>query len=214
MLERVLWIGGAQWAGKTTVAQMLAIRQGLVHYAYDYHDARSHTTKAKAQPERYPHRAAIVSADDAWVEPSPQAMAEAARRSFVERFRMVVEELAALPSDATVVAEGWGLRPELIYPHLSSPRQAIFLIPTADFRLHQLRELARAGTFPRELQVSDPDKAQQNRIARDMLLAEDAVESARRLQLRVVMVDGSRSAEQVALLVEEHFRPHLPTWLY
>jgi hypothetical protein len=156
----------------------------------------------------------MVSADEAWVTSSPQAMAAAAKRSFVERFAMVLEELASLPNDATVVAEGWGLRPELIYSHLTSPRQAIFLVPNSDFRQRQLRELPRAATFPADLQVSDPEKAQQNRIARDMLLAADAVESARRLELRVVVVDGSRTPEQVALLVEEHFRPHLPRWLY
>lgn len=214
MLERVVWIGGAQWAGKTSVAQILAIRHGLVHYAYDYHDARSHTSKAKAHPERYPYRSAVVSADEAWVSSSPHAMAAAAKRSFVERFSMVLEELSALPNDATVVAEGWGLRPELIHSHLTSPREAIFLVPNTDFRQRQLRELPRAATFPADLQVSDPETAQQNRIARDMLLAADAVESARRLELRVLVVDGSRTAEQVAQLVEEHFRPHLPKWLY
>ncbi|MER5203664.1 hypothetical protein [Streptomyces sp. NPDC002825] len=35
----MLWIGGAQWAGKTTVSEILALRYGLTAYQYAYHDA-------------------------------------------------------------------------------------------------------------------------------------------------------------------------------
>jgi hypothetical protein len=212
--ERTLWIGGAQWAGKTTVAQILAMRHGLVHYSYDYHDARAHVTKAMSRPDRYPHRATIRSADDEWVETSPRGMAQRALQSFQERFTMVLEELATLPGSTSILAEGWGLRPDLVQPHLRSPRQAIFLVPSDAFREQQLRDLSRARAFPADLGVSDPDRAQQNRIARDILLAREVVDSAARLNLRVITVDGSMPPERIALLVEEHFRPHLEPWLY
>lgn len=212
--ERTLWIGGAQWTGKTTVAQILAIRHGLVHYSYDYHDARAHVTKALSRPDQYPHRAAIRSADEEWVETSPRAMAQRALQSFQERFAMVMEELATLPGSTSIVAEGWGLRPDLVVPHLQSPRQAIFLVPSDAFREQQLQDLPRARAFPADLRVSDPDRAQQNRIARDILLAQEVVGRAERLNLRVITVDGSLAPERVALVVEEHFRPHLEPWLY
>ena len=35
-LRRTLWIGGAQWSGKTTVAEAIATRHGLTVYHYDY----------------------------------------------------------------------------------------------------------------------------------------------------------------------------------
>ncbi|MGI8550066.1 MAG: hypothetical protein ACR2PL_04580 [Dehalococcoidia bacterium] len=60
--DRVLWIGGAQWAGKTSVAQLLAVRYPLLQYAYDYHDARSHAERSRADPNRYPHRDAFLRA--------------------------------------------------------------------------------------------------------------------------------------------------------
>jgi hypothetical protein len=40
------------------------------------------------------------------------------------------------------------------------------------------------------------------------------VDSAHRLGLRVIMVDGSRDAAAIASDVEEQFRPFLPRWLY
>jgi hypothetical protein len=127
---------------------------------------------------------------------------------------MVIEDLTAMPPGVTVLAEGWGLRPKLIAPYLGGPRHAIFLVPTEAFLARQLRTVPRAMTFNPETRVSDPDRAQRNRLERNQLLARDVVESANRLGLRVIMVDGTQSVEQLATSVEEHFRPHLPSWLY
>jgi hypothetical protein len=58
-------------------------------------------------------------------------------------------------------------------------------------------------------QLSDPARAQRNRLARDRLVAEDAVRSARRLGIGVIEVDGSRDADAVAATVADHFAPYL-----
>jgi adenylylsulfate kinase-like enzyme len=55
-LSTVLWIGGAQWAGKSTVAWLLSRRHGLTAYHYDFHDSRGHHDRALAHAGRYPHR--------------------------------------------------------------------------------------------------------------------------------------------------------------
>jgi hypothetical protein len=217
-LAHVLWIGGAQWAGKTAVAQLLSVRYPLIHYAYDYHDARSHADRARAQPERYPQRAALLATldrdpDAVWVMPAPEEMAESARQAFVERFPMVLEDLAALPRGVPVLAEGWGLRPELIAPILDSPRRAIFLVPSEEFRQHQRRTLPRAAALSIP-GLSDPERAQRNRVERDRLLAQDVVDSAKRFGLRVITVDGAQGIPELMALIEEQFRPYLPAWLY
>lgn len=217
-LDRVLWIGGAQWSGKTSVAQVLAARHPLILYAYDYHDARSHADRSRAEAERFPHRHAFLAAlerhpDDVWVKPSPEEMAEKANHSFRERFEMVIDDLAALPAGVPVLAEGWGLRPDLVEPLLDDRRRAVFLVPTEDFREQQVRELPRAGHLL-VAGVTDPEQAQRNRIARDRLLAHEVVVSANRLGLRVIMVDGRRSVAEVAAMVEAQFRPFLPQWRY
>lgn len=217
-LERVLWIGGAQWSGKTMVAHLLAVRHPLLLYAYDYHDARSHADRSRAHPDHYPNRHAFLSAldrdpDDVWVNRAPDEMAANARLSFIERFEMVLDDLRAMPSGPPILAEGWGLRPELVAPLIDTPEKAVFLVLTEEFRQHQLRALARAASFT-GAGVSDPERAQRNRIERDRLLAQDVVDSAHRLGLRVIMVDGSRDAAAIASDVEEQFRPFLPRWLY
>jgi hypothetical protein len=218
VLARVLWIGGGQWAGKTTVAHLLLARHPLLFYAYDYHDARSHADRSRADPRRYPSRHAFFLAldrhpDEAWVTPTPEAMAAGTLQSFVERFEMVVEDLLAMPAGPPILAEGWGLRPELVAPLLDSPRKALFLVPSEEFRQHQIRTLPRASQV-QALGVSDPERAQRNRVERDRILTRDVVASARRHGLRVIEVDGSLDAAGVAALAEEQFRPFLPRWLY
>lgn len=200
--SNVLWIGGAQWAGKSSVAQLLAERHGLIHYAYDFHDARSHAERARAQPDRFPYHSAWLAAlgrnpDDVWVKPTPADMAESARHSFVERFTMVLEDLAGLPAGAVIFAEGWGLRPELVAPLLDRPERAVFLVPSEEFRQHQLRALPRAQRIG-AARISDPARAQRNRVERDRLQAQDVVDVARRLGLWVVMVDGARDVSGLA----------------
>ncbi|MEV3855318.1 hypothetical protein AB0J38_13440 [Streptomyces sp. NPDC050095] len=58
---------------------------------------------------------------------------------------------------------------EFGHGRLPVPRRMVVLVPTEDFRQHQLRTLPRAAAL--HAPVSDPARAQANRIARDRLLA-------------------------------------------
>ncbi len=84
----------------------------------------------------------------------------------------------------------------------------VIMVATEEFRQCQLRELPRAATVDHD--VSDPARAQHNRLARDHLVAQDAVRSAHHLGIRVIEVDGSRTANAVAGIVADHFSPYLP----
>jgi hypothetical protein len=124
------------------------------------------------------------------------------------RFEWALDDLRALVSGRPIIAEGWGLRPELVAPLLDSPRRMVVMVPTEEFRQRQLRELPRAGAVGNV--VSDPARAQRNRVARDRLLAEAAVHGARERGIRVLEIDGSADAEAVTDIVAAHFRPYLP----
>ncbi len=82
------------------------------------------------------------------------------------------------------------------------------MVPTEEFRRRQLTALPRAGRIGAD--VSDPVRAQRNRVQRDRLLAADVVGSARRLGVPVIEVDGSQDADAVADVVASHFRAYLP----
>jgi hypothetical protein len=142
-----------------------------------------------------------------WVRSTVEQAVDDALTVFVERFEYVQDDLRALVSPHPIIADGWGLRPELVAPLTSSPRRMVVMVPTEDFRQCQLRRLPRAGALRHD--VSDPELAQRNRIARDRLIAEDAVRNAERLNIRVIEVDGSRDAHTMADLVADHFRDFL-----
>lgn len=82
------------------------------------------------------------------------------------------------------------------------------MVPTPEFRARQSCELPRATSLGHR--VSDPVRAQANRLARDRLVAEDAVRRADQLGIRVIAVDGSRDAAAIAETVADHFAPYLP----
>lgn len=62
--------------------------------------------------------------------------------------------------------------------------------------------------------LSDPERAQGNRVARDAILAGEVVADARRLGLRVIEIDGVDNETVIASRVEAQFRPFLPEWIY
>lgn len=207
-LGRVLWIGGGQWAGKSTVARLLAQRYGLTAYHYDYHDARGHNDRRISRRIRLGQPPDDPDPEVTWVDTTPQEMAAETLAGFPVRFEWALDDLRALVSGRPIIAEGWGLRPELVVPVTGSPRQMVVMVPGEEFRDRQLRTLGRAATFGQNL--SDPARAQRNRLERDRLVADDAVRTARSLGIRVIEVDGTRDAAAVADLVADHFRPYLP----
>lgn len=82
------------------------------------------------------------------------------------------------------------------------------MVPSDDFRAAQQAQVPRAGALGHT--VSDPARAQRNRVERDRLIAADAVARARRLGITVLTVDGTKDAERVADEVADRFAAFLP----
>ncbi|UED88198.1 hypothetical protein K4G22_01930 [Streptomyces profundus] len=201
-------MGGGQWAGKSTVARLLAVRYGVTVYHYDYHDARGHNDRRIARRVALGECATAPDLDTMWVHTTPEEMTTDTLGGFPDRFQWALDDLRALVSGRPIIAEGWGLRPELVAPIIDSPRRMIVMVPTPEFRDQQVRELPRAASLGQ--QVSDPARAQANRLARDRLVAQDAARQAHQLGIRVIAIDGSRDAAAIAETIADHFAPYLP----
>ncbi|MEV4347474.1 hypothetical protein AB0J83_23710 [Actinoplanes sp. NPDC049596] len=202
-IKNALWIGGGQWAGKTTVAGILAERHGLVQYYYDFHAARGHDDRRVATAVRQGTPYQPPDWEKVWIGPTPAQMAADVLATFPQYFEWVLDDLRGIGTTHPVLAEGWGLRPELVAA-VTDPARMVVMVPTDEWRRHQLTHLPRAGAVSH--QVSDPALANRNRVARDRLIAADAVASARALGVRVIEVDGSRPATAIADEIADHFR--------
>lgn len=203
-LSHVLWIGGATDTGKTTISQIIAERYGLQLYNYDRHDSLQIERLAQTLPR---YRAFLsASLDERWVRPDPEDLVQWLMQAFRDRFPLVVKDLLDLPKKPMIVAEGFGLTPELLSPVLSSKRQAIWLVPTEEFKWASMKRRNKPSFRD---QVSNPERATRNVFTRDMLLAERVKAQVQARSLTVYEVDGSRSVEEMATLIEQHFEPFL-----
>jgi hypothetical protein len=159
------------------------------------------------------HAALGKSLEETWVRTTPEEMVAQWRLTAVERFQMTLDNLRAIPPVPPIVAEGYGFLPELVVPLLGSPRQAVWLVPTAAFKratyAHRVERGEKGTRWP---QLSDPARARSNHIGRDLLIGELVQEQARRLGMRgnLLEVDGSRSLDEMIAAVEAHFAPLLP----
>ncbi len=200
-IRAALWIGGGQWAGKTTVGALLAGRHGLTHYHCDYHDSRAHEDRRTAARSR--RGEAPVDWRAYWTGLTPREMADRALDNVAEQFPWVLDDLRALVSPHPILADGWNLRPELVAAVADAPRRMVVLVPTDAWRRHQAAVLPRAARFGADL--PDPVLARRNRLERDRLLAEDAAARAREHGIRVIEIDGTRTPSSVADEVAAHF---------
>lgn len=191
-LSHALWIGGGQASGKSTVARALARRFDLQLYVVDHrtwvHEPRMPSTELESR-----------SMDERWLEPSPQRMLDWFVSNSRHRFRLVLEDLAALPDSPLAVVEGPQLLPTSVAAVLRSPDQALFLL------LHPDEQRARLLARPGIPGTSDPVQARVNATERDLMITQLIERDARELRLRAVEVD--RPLDEMVELAAEHFRP-------
>lgn len=201
-LGHVYWLGGASGAGKSTVARRLAVRYGWRLYPTDDVMADHGTRTAPGECPML-RRFAAMSMDERWVTRSPRTMLETFHWFRGEAFGPIVEDLAAMPSETCVIAEGFRLLPRLVKPLLAVPGHAVWLLPTPDFR----RTAFERRPWPREMaaKTSDPGRALRNLLERDRMFTECLRQETKRLGVRVLEVDTSMTEDDLARQVAAAF---------
>lgn len=190
--SHVLWIGGGQGSGKSSIAKALARRFDLQLYNVDQrtwmHEARMPTTEFGS-----------LALDERWVDPTPERMLEWFVTTSRHRFRLVLEDLRNLPDTPLAVVEGPQLFPTSVSAVLAAPDQALFLIPD---RAEQEARLLARGPMPG---TSDGVRARANATARDLMISDRFAREARELRLTALPAD--RPLAELIELAAEHFRP-------
>ncbi|MEU6039995.1 hypothetical protein ABZ801_31790 [Actinomadura sp. NPDC047616] len=202
-LRHVYWIGGGSGAGKSTIARRLADRHGWRLYATDdmMPDHARRTT-----PENAPllHRFITMDMDERWVNRSPEVMLETFHWFRGEGFDLIVEDLLDMPREPCVIVEGFRLLPHLVKPLLAAPEQAVWLLPTPDFRQAAFRSRAEPGEgFV--WKTSDPAKADRNIAERDHMFTMRLQEETERLELRTIQVDTTMTEDDLSAQVTRAF---------
>ncbi len=211
-LSHVLWIAGSPCSGKSTISHTIAQMYVFLDYHLDAW-ASNHFARRIAAGDDEARAFLNMSMDERWIERPVEVLVQEAITTWNKHFHLVLEDLLALPKENFIVAEGIFF-PASVAPYLSSPHQAIWLVPMDAFCeqgrrqrwAEQTRRQQRHGVYD---EGSDPEKRRRNILARDYQLALYMRQQAEELQLPIYEVDGSRTREEMAELVERHFDPYL-----
>jgi 2-phosphoglycerate kinase len=196
----VHWIGGGSGAGKSTVARKLAADHGLRVYDSDA-TIGDHARRSNAADHPLLHAFIAMDMDERWVNRPPSVMLETFHGFQGEAFELIIEDLLALPDSPPILAEGFRMLPRLVAPLLSRPHQAVWLIPTPEFRRAAFD--ARGFTWEIPQKTSDPERALANLMERDRLFTSQVAREAAELRLSTIEVDLDRSVDQLTSLVTD-----------
>jgi hypothetical protein len=190
-LAHVLWIGGPQGSGKSSIARALSRRFDLQLYAIDHrvwvHEPRMPGTEFRS-----------LSMDERWVHATPERMLDWFLNTSRHRFRLVLEDLRALPDSPLAVVEGPQLFPTSVASVLRDPGHALFFIPDLDGQRERL--LAR-GPIPG---TSDGLRARTNATERDLMITRRFTYEAVDLRLTALPVDAP--LDELIERAAAHFR--------
>lgn len=198
--RHVYWVGGGSGAGKSTVATRLGSQYGMRVYRTD--DVMGDHWN-RCDPQECPCLAEFVgmTMDERWVNRSPEVMLETFHWFRGEGFNLIIEDLLELPADRPVVVEGFRLLPALVEPLLLDRRQAVWLLPSPDFRLSAFE--SRGSLMDIADKTSDPPRALNNLLRRDGLFTDRLRAETQSRELTVITVTEGvtveESTRQVAL---------------
>jgi hypothetical protein len=204
--SHVRWIGGGTGAGKSTVTRLLAEqfrvevydgdRAGLRHF-HDFDE------------RRHPYMAALMrlSLEERSTGRTPEEAFAAMPSRHGETFPFLREDLLAMTGLGTVLVDHFSSRPVDVAPLLTWPEQAVFLLPTAEFRRRALTERFSDRERAR-VNWGDVDfrEALENRLTRDRYWDAEIREQAVALGLPIIDIDGTIPPESMAEELARRFR--------
>lgn len=188
------------------MSRLLAGKWDLKIYNLDWHAVREHAGRPGTAVAAFQR----LSMDERWVVPSADQLLERSVTIWQDGFTLVLEDLLRLPRSRTVVAEGPGAFPWCVAPLLSSPRQAIFLVPSPERREIVAARRWGTGQLERFPGIVQHERALAKVRARDTLLDARIVSSCAELDLRCERLDGSLDLDATVELLEGHFGALLP----
>lgn len=197
----VYWVGGAPCAGKSTIVEDLALKNGFVVFHTDDY-MFPHMAKAVEPRHSVMCKQRCSSWDDMFMRPVDLQVQDEFE-FYREEFDMLADEILALSPEMPVIAEGNALLPELMAREGIGRERLIYLVPSREF---QFEHYARRSFKDDILKTcKDPQQAFQNWMDRDAAFAEQVASMAGELGMEVIRVDGKTTLQENLQQVENHF---------
>ena len=192
MHKLTFYLGGITCSGKTTVAGLLAERCGLTHYKTDdTFDRHAKAADRDREPTLWTYQYDEATWTGWFMRLRGGRRARILQRLYGERFDMIAQDVSRI--EGPVILDGVDLLPEKVQP-VAETLQAAWLIPSRDFVNRHYTEREWADNPP------DDDGWEYYTY-----FVENIREQSRRHGLKVIEVDGTVSAEEVADLLAAHY---------
>ncbi len=196
----IYYLPGSPCCGKSTLAEALAQRHGLIHVRCDDYEGPFLERGERLGVEAVRRLARLLqgSRDAMWLR-TPEALLDDELAYYEATFDWLMEAVEGVPMP--VVAEGAALLPWRLAARGVPAERVICMTPTPDFQRRQYAQ--RAWVEPFLAPCSDPERAFSNWMDRDALFARMVEAGARQAGYAHALVDGRCSPEQAVISAEK-----------
>ncbi len=200
-MNKIYYLGGSPCSGKSTVAEMLAVKYNFLYFKLDER-LNEYIEKGKLQDKTYIKRYFSMSPDEIWLR-APAEQNREEMNIYHEIFEYAVSDIKTLPEDKPVIAEGAGFLPELMKKIGVTENEYICITPSKDFQYEKYSQRTWIHDILKD--CSDKKLAFENWMERDALFALEVNAKAEELGYRTIIVDGKSSIDRNFMLVEKIF---------
>ncbi|MGD9093973.1 MAG: hypothetical protein PVF74_14080 [Anaerolineales bacterium] len=202
-LNHVYWMGGAPCSGKSSIADLIADRYGLLVYHCD-EAFPEHVRGISPISQPCMHKWTNTPWEALWNQ-SLDMLLDEAIACYREHFDYILRDLIAVPQSERVLVEGNPLMPDLVDRYLTDPIRAIWLIPSDAF----LRGIyPQRGQWVKEIvnQCQNPELCLNKWMDRDVAFAHWVNKNARDRDYKILNINGNLTISENAELVAAQFR--------
>lgn len=199
MSRRILFIGGSPCSGKSTIAERIAEQYGAYYFKVDDY---LEEFMNKAAQKGYPtcKKVNCMSPEEIWMR-DPEIQNEEEFEIYEEISEFVFAKLETIEMDF-IVTEGAAYTPKVMSKY--AQKNYITIVPSADFQVEHYRQrewvqYVLAG-------CSDPEKAFDNWMTRDILFARRVQKQSLGYNVPCILVDGTMTPDQVYTTVRALFQ--------
>ncbi|SDK40324.1 hypothetical protein [Streptomyces indicus] len=208
-LAHVRWMTGGTASGKSTLTRLLADRHDVTVYSSD---RAEHAWLERCTPHRHPHFTALraLPPGGMWHGRSGEEVFRTMPSLHGETVGFLVEDLLALPAERPVLVDYFGILPHHLAPLVRAHTQAVFLLPTPEFRRATLTSRYADTTRRRATWGSeDLTTALTKRLIRDALWDEEvrtqSASASAPQSFLTLTIDGTLPAPALADRLAAHF---------
>ena len=188
-----------QW--KSTIAERITSKFELAYYKVDDH-YQEHVTRCDLKQHPTMCKVANMGWNEIWMRP-PKFLVSEEIDFYREQFGMILHDLLKIELGKSLIIEGAGLLPELIWKRKLDPKKVLYMIPTKEFQIHHYSQREFIHDILKDCE--DPEKAFENWMMRDHLFGQEMLRQAKTYGYGTILVDGERNLEDQFEYVSQYF---------